>query len=87
MKLHLKKTGDQDLSREVHNVIANLQNLAKYGLISADDGYNGFLIDIQQELAARGRRRAEQIKEIERLTTAIEELDAQEVKSFLPLWS
>eukprot|EP01126_Amoeba_proteus_P010561 TRINITY_DN1412_c0_g1_i13.p1 TRINITY_DN1412_c0_g1~~TRINITY_DN1412_c0_g1_i13.p1 ORF type:complete len:682 (+),score=173.83 TRINITY_DN1412_c0_g1_i13:532-2577(+) len=79
MKLHLKKLGDTELSAEVHNVIANLQNLAKYGLISADDGYNGFLVDIQQELAARGRRRAEQIKEIERLTTAIEELDEQEV--------
>jgi len=79
IKLHLKKIGDTELGQEVHDVIANLQNLAKHNVISADDGYNGFLIDIQQELAARGRRRAEQVKEIERLNTAIEELDSQQI--------
>jgi len=70
--------GETELAEEVHNVIANLQNLVKHGLIKADDGYNGFLVDIQQELVARTRRRADQIKEIERLNTTINELNEQE---------
>jgi len=77
MKLHLKKMGETDLAQEVQNVIANLQNLAKYALISSDDGYNGFLVDIQQELIARTRRRGEQMKEIDRLTAAIQDLKEQ----------
>jgi len=78
MKLHLKKVGNEELGHEVHNVIANLQKLAKNGMVSADDGYNGFLVDIQKELAARIRRRIEQTKEITKLEKAIEELKSQE---------
>jgi len=69
--------GEIELAQEVHNVIANLQNLAKYALISSDDGYNGFLVDIQQELVARTRRRTEQMKEIQRLKDTIADLEDQ----------
>jgi len=81
MKLHCRKHGDKELADEVNQVIANLQNLAKHGLVSADQGFNSVLKDIQLELEARGRRKGEHLKEIERLKTAISELDAQ--KSFM----
>lgn len=43
MKLHCKKIGEDELANEVNQVIANLQNLAKYGLVSPKDGFNSFL--------------------------------------------
>jgi len=81
MKLHCKKHGEEEMAKEVNNVIANLQNLAKHGLVKPDNGFNSFLKDIQSELAARGRRKQEHLKEIDRLQKAIKELDDQ--KSFM----
>jgi len=81
MKLHCRKHGDKALADEVNQVIANLQNLAKHGLVSAEQGFNSVLKDIQSELDARGRRKGEHLKEIERLKTAIQELDSQ--KTFM----
>jgi hypothetical protein len=60
-------------------VIANLQNLAKYGLVSPKDGFNSFLKDISLEIQDRGARRAEQLRELERLKTAIAELEVAKV--------
>jgi hypothetical protein len=77
MKLHCKKHGEEELAKEVNNVIANLQNLAKHGLVKPDNGFNSFLKDVQAELAARGRRKQEHLKEIDRLQKAIKELDEQ----------
>jgi len=77
MKLHCRKHGDKELADQVNQVIANLQNLAKHGLVSAENGFNSVLKDIQLELEARGRRKGEHLKEIERLKTAITELDEQ----------
>jgi len=77
MKLHCKKHGEEELAKEVNNVIANLQNLAKHGLVKPDNGFNSFLKDVQGELAARGRRKQEHMKEIDRLQKAIVELDEQ----------
>jgi len=77
MKLHCKKHGEEELAKEVNNVIANLQNLAKHGLVKPDNGFNSFLKDVQSELAARGRRKQEHLKEIDRLQKAIKELDEQ----------
>lgn len=57
MKLHCRKHGDKELSDEVNQCIANLQNLAKHGLVSAEFGFNSVLKDIQLELEARGRRK------------------------------
>jgi len=59
----------------VNQVIANLQNLAKYGLVSPKDGFNSFLKDISTEIQDRGIRRAEQLRELDRLGAAIRELD------------
>jgi len=81
MKLHCKKHGEEELAKEVNNVIANLQNLAKYGFVKPDNGFNSFLKDVQSELAARGRRKQEHMKEIDRLQKAIKELDEQ--KSYM----
>lgn len=50
MKLHCRKHGDKELADEVNAVIANLQNLAKHGLVSAENGFNSVLKDIQLEL-------------------------------------
>jgi len=77
MKLHCQKSGEAALAKEVNNVIANLQNLAKHGLVKPDNGFNSFLKDIQVEVQARGRRKQEHLKEIERLQKAIKELDEQ----------
>jgi len=77
MKLHCKKHGEEELAKEVNNVIANLQNLAKHGLVKPDNGFNSFLKDVQAELASRGRRKQEHMKEIDRLQKAIKELDDQ----------
>jgi DNA gyrase/topoisomerase IV subunit A len=77
MKLHCQKNGEAALAKEVNNVIANLQNLAKHGLVKPDNGFNSFLKDIQAEVVARGRRKQEHLKEIERLQKAIKELDEQ----------
>jgi len=77
MKLHCKKHGEEELAKEVNNVIANLQNLAKHGLVKPDNGFNSFLKDVQGELASRGRRKQEHLKEIDRLVKAIKELDEQ----------
>lgn len=41
------------MANRVNQVIANLQNLAKHGLVSPKDGFNSFLKDIQAELIAR----------------------------------
>jgi hypothetical protein len=79
MKLHAKKHGESDLANRVNQVIANLQNLAKHGLVSPKDGFNSFLKDIHVELLQRQKRYAEQVKEVERLKTAIKELDDQKV--------
>jgi len=81
MKLHCKKHGEEELAKEVNNVIANLQNLAKHGLVKPDNGFNSFLKDVQAELASRGRRKQEHLKEIDRLQKAIKELDEQ--KTFM----
>jgi hypothetical protein len=81
MKLHCKKHGEEEIAKEVNNVIANLQNLAKHGLVKPDNGFNSFLRDIQSEISARGRRKQEHLKEIERLEKAIKELDEQ--KAFM----
>jgi len=77
MKLHCIKHGEDELAKEVNNVIANLQNLAKHGLVKPDNGFNSFLKDVQGELASRGRRMQEHMKEIDRLVKAIKELDEQ----------
>jgi len=77
MKLHCQKAGEAELAKEVNNVIANLQNLAKHGLVKPDNGFNSFLKDIQSEVQARGKRKAEHMKEIERLQKAIKELEEQ----------
>jgi hypothetical protein len=74
MKLHCKKVGEDALANEVNQVIANLQNLAKYGLVSPKDGFNSFLKDISQEIQARQARRNEHLRELERLKLAIGEL-------------
>jgi len=79
MKLHAKKNGEAELANRVNQVIANLQNLAKHGLVSPKDGFNSFLKDIHAELLSRQKRYAEQVKEVERLKTAIKELDNQKV--------
>jgi len=79
MKLHCKKIGDEKMAVEVNQVIANLQNLVKYKLVSPEDGFNGFLKNISEEIVARGKRRTEHLKEIDRLTTAIKELDGQKL--------
>lgn len=81
MKLHCKKVGEDDLANEVNQVIANLQNLAKYGLVSPKDGFNSFLKDISNEIQQRQARRAEHMRELERLKLAIGELD--EAKKFM----
>jgi len=75
MKLHCKKVGEEELANEVNQVIANLQNLAKYGLVSPKDGFNSFLKDISNEIQQRQARRAEHVRELERLKLAIKELD------------
>lgn len=75
MKLHCKKIGEDALAAEVNQVIANLQNLAKYGLVSPKDGFNSFLKDISAEIQDRGSRRAEQLRELDRLKAAIADLD------------
>jgi len=75
MKLHCKKIGEDDLANEVNQVIANLQNLAKYGLVSPKDGFNSFLKDISLEIQQRHLRRQEHLRELERLKLAINELD------------
>jgi len=75
MKLHCKKIGEDELAQEVNQVIANLQNLAKYGLVSPKDGFNSFLKDISNEISDRAVRRAENLRELERLKIAIKELD------------
>eukprot|EP01126_Amoeba_proteus_P049400 TRINITY_DN5777_c0_g1_i3.p1 TRINITY_DN5777_c0_g1~~TRINITY_DN5777_c0_g1_i3.p1 ORF type:complete len:812 (+),score=181.46 TRINITY_DN5777_c0_g1_i3:92-2527(+) len=77
MKLYCKKHGQDELAQEVNQVIANLQNLAKYGLVSPKDGFNSFLKDIAAEIQSRHVRRQEQLKEVERLKFAITELDSQ----------
>jgi len=77
MKLHCKKHGQEELATEVNNVIASLQNLAKYNIVKPDNGFNSFLKDIQAEVIARGKRKEENLKEIERLKTAIKDLDQQ----------
>jgi hypothetical protein len=81
MKLHCRKHGDTKLADEVNQAIANLQNLARHGLVSAEQGFNSVLKDIQAELQARARRKGDHLKEIERLKIAIQELDEQ--KGFL----
>jgi len=78
MKLHCKKNGDEELAQQVNQVIANLQNLAKYNLVSPKDGFNSFLKDISAEIQARQTRRQEQLREVERLKVAILELDDQQ---------
>jgi hypothetical protein len=75
MKLHCKKIGEDQLANEVNQVIANLQNLAKYGLVSPKDGFNSFLKDISDEIQERHARRQEHLKELERLKVAISELE------------
>jgi len=75
MKLHCKKVGEEALANEVNQVIANLQNLAKYGLVSPKDGFNSFLKDISAEIQLRQARRNEHLRELERLKLAITELD------------
>jgi len=75
MKLHCKKIGEEQLASEVNQVIANLQNLAKYGLVSPKDGFNSFLKDISAEIQERHTRRQEHLKELERLKIAINELE------------
>jgi len=45
--------------------------------VKPDNGFNSFLKDIQAEVQARGRRKQEHMKEIERLQRAIKELDEQ----------
>jgi len=75
MKLHCKKIGEEDIAQEINQVIANLQNLAKYGLVSPKDGFNGFLKDITTEIMDRHSRRQENLRELERLKFAIKELD------------
>jgi len=42
MKIHCKKQGEEELAAEVNNVIANLQNLTKHGLVKPDNGFNSF---------------------------------------------
>jgi len=79
MKLHCQKHGEEDLAKEVNQVIANLQNLAKHGLVSPKDGFNSFLRDIHNEIMVREKRHAEQLKEVDRLKQAIKELDEQKV--------
>jgi len=78
MKLHCKKHGQDELAQEVNQVIANLQNLAKYGLVSPKDGFNSFLKDISTEITSRQTRRQEQLREVGRLEVAISELDEQQ---------
>lgn len=78
MKLHCKKHGKEELAQEVNQVIANLQNLAKYGLVSPKDGFNSFLKDISAEIHSRQTRRQEQLREVDRLKVAISELDEQQ---------
>jgi len=75
MKLHCKKIGEEELANEVNQVIANLQNLAKYGLVSPKDGFNSFLKDISLEIQQRHTRRQEHLRELERLKVAINELE------------
>jgi hypothetical protein len=75
MKLHCKKIGEDELANEVNQVIANLQNLAKYGLVSPKDGFNSFLKDISLEIQQRHTRRQEHLRELERLKVAINELE------------
>eukprot|EP01125_Pyxidicula_operculata_P018292 TRINITY_DN64_c10_g1_i1.p1 TRINITY_DN64_c10_g1~~TRINITY_DN64_c10_g1_i1.p1 ORF type:complete len:809 (-),score=232.86 TRINITY_DN64_c10_g1_i1:351-2777(-) len=77
MKLQCQKAGEHELAKEVNNVIANLQNLAKHGLVKVDNGFNSFFKDIQIELQDRGQRKIEHAKEIERLERAIKELNEQ----------
>jgi len=77
MKLHCKKNGQEELAQQVNQVIANLQNLSKYGLVSSKEGFNSFLKDISAEIQAKQTRRQEQLKEVERLKVAILELDDQ----------
>lgn len=77
MKIHCKKQGEEELAAEVNNVIANLQNLTKHGLVKPDNGFNSFFKDIQNEVNARGRRKQENLKEIDRLQKAIKDLDDQ----------
>jgi len=79
MKLHCQKHGEEDLAKEVNQVIANLQNLAKHGLVSPKDGFNSFLKDIHNEILVREKRHAEQLKEVDRLKQAIKELEEQKV--------
>jgi len=81
MKLGSKKNGEPELAGRVNQVIANLQNLAKHGLVSPKDGFNSFLKDIQLELQSRSQRYQEQLKEVERLKAALKELDDQ--KTFM----
>jgi len=73
-----EKNGQEELATQVNQVIANLQNLAKYGLVSPKDGFNSFLKDISLEIQARQTRRQEQLKEVERLKIAILELGDQQ---------
>jgi len=75
MKLHCKKIGEDELANEVNQVIANLQNLAKYGLVSPKDGFNSFLKDISLEIQQRHIRRQEHLRELERLKVALNDLD------------
>jgi len=79
MKLHCQKHGEEELAKEVNQVIANLQNLAKHGLVSPKDGFNSFLKDIHNEILLREKRHAEQLKEVDRLKQAIKELEEQKV--------
>jgi len=79
MKLGAKKRGENELAGRVNQVIANLQNLAKHGLVSPKDGFNSFLKDIQQELLARQQRYQEQLKEVARLKAALKELDDSKI--------
>jgi len=81
MKLHCKKIGDHELANEVNQVIANLQNLAKYGLVSPKDGFNSFLKDISLEIQQRHARRQEHLRELARLKVAIDELEV--AKNFM----
>jgi len=79
MKLHCQKHGEEQMAKDVNQVIANLQNLAKHGLVSPKDGFNSFLKDIHNEILVREKRHAEQLKEVDRLKQAIKELDEQKV--------
>jgi len=79
MKLHCQKHGEEQLAKDVNQVIANLQNLAKHGLVSPKDGFNSFLKDIHNEILLREKRHAEQLKEVDRLKQAIKELEDQKV--------